>query len=172
MPLADINALLDDLYTRLAARIVERKLSNPLIIGIHTGGSWIAEHLHRRLSAAGLVDEPLGTLDISFYRDDFTRIGLNPKVKPSTLPVPSEDRHIILIDDVLMSGRTIRAALNVLFDIGRPASVTLATLFDLNANELPIQADIVGQHLQLPPHQRIKLTGPEPLGLELREIDR
>jgi len=171
LPLADINALLDDLYTRLADRIAERKLDNPLIVGIHTGGGWIAQHLHQRLTKAEVIDEPLSTLDISFYRDDFTRIGLNPKVKPSELPVVSEDRNIILVDDVIMSGRTIRAALNVLFDVGRPASVTLVTLLDLDANELPIQADIVGQHLQLPPNQRIKLTGPEPLGLELQEID-
>lgn len=170
MPLADIQQLLDDLYQRLADRIVQRKLANPLVVGIHTGGCWIAEHLQQRLTEAGLINEPLGTLDISFYRDDFTRIGLNPKVKPSALPVVSEDRNIILVDDVLMSGRTIRAALNVLFDFGRPASVTLVTLFDLDANELPIQADIVGQHLQLPANQRIKLTGPEPLGLELQNI--
>ncbi len=170
MPLADINELLDDLYHRLADRIAERNLENPLIIGIHTGGAWVAKHLQKRLTEAGLIKEPLGTLDISFYRDDFTRIGLNPKVKPSELPVVSEDRNIILVDDVLMSGRTIRAALNVLFDFGRPASVTLVALFDLDANELPIQADIVGQHLQLPTHQRIKLTGPEPLGLELQTI--
>jgi len=170
LPLADVNELLDNLYQRLANRIAERKLENPLVVGIHTGGCWIAEHLQRRLTDAGLVNEPLGTLDISFYRDDFTRIGLNPKVKPSELPVISEDRNIILVDDVLMSGRTIRAALNVLFDFGRPSSVTLVTLFDLDANELPIQADIVGQHLQLPADQRIKLTGPEPLGLELQAI--
>lgn len=170
MPLADIDSLLNDLYDRLSARISERNLHNPLLVGIHTGGSWIAERLYPRLVEAGLISDPLGSLDISFYRDDFTRIGLNPKVKPSDLPVASEDRHIILVDDVLMSGRTIRAALNVLFDIGRPASVTLVTLFDLDANELPIRADIVGQHLQLPPHQRIKLTGPEPLGLEIQEI--
>jgi len=170
VPLADINQLLDDLYLRLADRIANRKLDNPLVVGIHTGGSWIAEHLQQRLAEAGLVNEPLGTLDISFYRDDFTRIGLNPKVKPSALPVATEDRHIILVDDVIMSGRTIRAALNVLFDFGRPASVTLVTLFDLDANELPIRADIVGQHLQLPANQRIKLTGPTPLGLELQNI--
>jgi len=170
LPLADINELLDDLYQRLADRIAERKLENPLVVGIHTGGAWIAKYLQRRLTEAELIKEPLGTLDISFYRDDFTRIGLNPKVKPSELPVVSEDRNIILVDDVLMSGRTIRAALNVLFDFGRPASVTLVTLFDLDGNELPIQADIVGQHLQLPADQRIKLTGPEPLGLELQAI--
>ena len=171
MPLANIDSLLDDLYARLSARISERNLHTPLLVGIHTGGSWIAERLYPRLVEAGLISDPLGSLDISFYRDDFTRIGLNPKVKPSNLPVASENRHIILVDDVLMSGRTVRAALNVLFDFGRPASVTLVTLIDLDANELPIQADIVGQHLQLPPNQRIKLTGPDPLGLEIQEIN-
>lgn len=171
MSLPEIDVLMDNIYSRLAERIAEHGLDNPLVIGIHTGGSWIAKQLHERLTEAGLTKDPLGTLDISFYRDDFTRIGLNPKVKPSELPVPSEDRHIILVDDVLMTGRTIRAALNILFDVGRPASVTLVTLFDLNANELPIKADIVGQQIELPAHQRIKLTGPEPLGLELQNID-
>lgn len=171
MPLADINDLLDKLYQQLAERIASQPLENPLVVGIYTGGSWIAERLQQRLKAAGLTNEPLGTLDISFYRDDFTRIGLNPKVKPSTLPVATEDRHVILVDDVLMTGRTIRAALNALFEFGRPASVTLVTLFDLEANELPIKADIVGQQLRLPANQRIKITGPEPLALEIQHIE-
>ena len=80
----------------------------PLMIGIYTGGAWVAERLHRQLK----LPDPLGTLDISFYRDDFTRIGMNPQVKVSQLPVNVEGRHVILVDDVLHTGRTIRAALN------------------------------------------------------------
>ena len=113
------------------------------------------------------ISEPLGTLDISFYRDDFTRIGLDPKVQPSKLPSSTQDRHIILIDDVIKSGRTIRAALNELFDYGRPASVSLVALIDLGCRELPISADIIGSNLNLAPDQHIKLIGPEPLSLEI-----
>ena len=96
-------------------------------------------------------------------------MGLNPKVKPSQLPTATEGRHILLVDDVIMSGRTIRAAMNELFDYGRPASITLITLLDLQRRELPIQADVVGGTLTLGDNQLIKLTGPDPLTLEIRE---
>jgi pyrimidine operon attenuation protein/uracil phosphoribosyltransferase len=88
---------------------------------------------------------------------------MHPKVKPSSLPPQVEDKHIILVDDVLQTGRTIRAAMNEIFDYGRPASITLVCLVDRSGRELPIQADIIGQHLKLEPEQHIKLSGPEPL---------
>jgi pyrimidine operon attenuation protein / uracil phosphoribosyltransferase len=138
---------------------------NPLMIGIHTGGVWVAERLHKLLE----LTEPLGTLDISFYRDDFTRVGVNPTVKTSQLPVNIEDRHVILVDDVLQTGRTIRAGLNEIFDYGRPASVVLAVLLNRDGRELPIEAAIVGHHLRLKKNQHIKLFGPDPLKLEIQE---
>ena len=138
---------------------------NPLMIGIHTGGVWVAERLHKLLE----LTEPLGTLDISFYRDDFTRVGVNPTVKTSQLPVNIEDRHVILVDDVLQTGRTIRAGLNEIFDYGRPASVVLAVLLNRDGRELPIEAAIVGHHLRLRKNQHIKLFGPDPLKLEIQE---
>ncbi len=95
------------------------------------------------------MSSKLGSLDISFYRDDFTRIGMNPQVKPSDLPFSVDARHIILVDDVLYTGRTVRAAMNEIFDYGRPASIMLATLVDRGGRELPIQANVVGQHLEL-----------------------
>ena len=110
-------------------------------------------------------------LDISFYRDDFSQIGLNPQVKPSQLPLDISGKHIILIDDVLHTGRTVRAALNELFDYGRPASVTLVVLIDRGGRELPVTADVVGMRLDLQPHQQVKLSGPEPLGLKVIELD-
>ncbi len=131
------------------------------MIGIHTGGVWVAQQLHQRLK----LNEPLGTLDISFYRDDFTRIGIHPQVQPSTLPLSVDGRHIILVDDVLYTGRTIRAAFNELFDYGRPASIMLAVLVERDGRELPIQADAVGQHVSLKAGEQIKLQGPEPLTL-------
>jgi len=90
---------------------------------------------------------------------------VNPQVKPSELPFDVEGRHLVLVDDVLYTGRTIRAALNELFDYGRPDSVTLAVLVDRGGRELPIQPDVVGAGLDLAPHEHIKLTGPAPLAL-------
>ena len=139
---------------------------HPLMIGIHTGGVWVAERLHQLLE----LKEPLGTLDISFYRDDFTRIGMNPQVRTSHLPVDVEDRHLILVDDVLHTGRTIRAALNEIFDYGRPASVRLACLIERGGRELPIEPQIVGEHIKLGKNQHVKLLGPEKLELRIQEV--
>ncbi len=134
----------------------------PLIIGIRTGGVWVAEKLKTYLD----YEDAIGELDISFYRDDFTRIGLNPKVKPSHLPFSIDDRDIILVDDVIMSGRTIRAAMNELFDYGRPSRIYLVALVDIPRRELPIQPDFVGVQLVPEVQQRVKLKGPEKLTLE------
>lgn len=138
---------------------------DPLMVGIHTGGVWIAESLHRTLR----MSEPLGTLDISFYRDDFTRIGVHPEVKASQLPVDVNDRHVLLIDDVLHTGRTTRAAMNVIFDYGRPSSIKLAVLVERNGRELPVQPDVVGTSLRLDARQHVKLSGPESLSLNITE---
>ncbi|MGB5279550.1 MAG: bifunctional pyr operon transcriptional regulator/uracil phosphoribosyltransferase PyrR [Gammaproteobacteria bacterium] len=157
--IAKPDALLEKLAADLEQLLDQRNINDPLMVGIHTGGAWIATILHAKLG----ISRPLATLDISFYRDDFSRIGMNPKVKPSSLPPQVEDKHIILVDDVLQTGRTIRAAMNEIFDYGRPASISLVCLVDRSGRELPIQADIVGQHLQLGAEQHIKLSGPEPL---------
>ncbi|AHI31035.1 MULTISPECIES: bifunctional pyr operon transcriptional regulator/uracil phosphoribosyltransferase PyrR [Marinobacter] len=163
--LLEIDRLLDDLEAGLRKKLEERGVTSPALIGIRTGGVWLADVMSKRLG----LQEPWGELDISFYRDDFSRIGLNPKVKPSSLPFSTEDRDIILIDDVIMSGRTIRAAMNEIFDYGRPASIILATLVDLGARELPVQPDVTGRVLALQSHQRVKLRGPDPLHIELQE---
>lgn len=165
--LLNVDVLLDDLERNLRQVLQVREIDRPALIGIRTGGVWLADILHKRLG----LDEPFGELDISFYRDDFSRIGLNPKVRPSHLPFETEDRHIVLIDDVIMSGRTIRAAMNEIFDYGRPASVILATLIDLGSRELPIQPDVVGQSLALKVSERVKLRGPDPLSVEIRKAD-
>lgn len=158
------DALLDKMKQGLQALLSQGHKPDPLMIGIHTGGAWLAEKLHKDLQ----ITSPLGALDISFHRDDFDQSGLNPKVQPSNLPCSTEGRHILLVDDVIMSGRTIRAAMNELFDYGRPASVTLITLLDLQQRELPIQADIIGGTLAISADQTVKLTGPAPLALEIR----
>lgn len=134
----------------------------PLMVGIRTGGVWLARRLHQALE----LPDPLGELDISFYRDDFSRVGLNPRVSPSSLPFATEGRRLVLVDDIIMSGRTIRAAMNELFDYGRPEAIRLVTLVDLGGRELPIQPDFTGEQLTLAPSERLKLRGPEPLWLE------
>lgn len=159
----EVEQIIGEMAQQLRALLTRRGIDDPLLVGIHTGGVWIAERLHQRLE----LSEKLGTLDISFYRDDFTRIGMNPQVKPSELPFSVDDRHIILVDDVLFTGRTVRAAMNEIFDYGRPSSILLVTLVDRGGRELPVQANVVGKRLALEPGQQVKLTGPEPLHLTI-----
>lgn len=164
-PIDDVDALIGTMAEQLRSQFAARGIGEPAMVGIHTGGVWIAQRLHRTLG----LQTPLGSLDISFYRDDFTRIGMNPQVRPSDLPFDIDDRHIVLVDDVLHTGRTIRAALNELFDYGRPASILLAVLVERSGRELPIEAAVIGRRMDLGNGEHIKLTGPEPLRLELQK---
>ena len=141
--------------------------SQPIIVGIETGGAWIAERLQQRVAPGA----DLGSLNISFYRDDFTRSGLHPTVKPSSLPTDIDERTIILVDDVLHSGRTVRAAMNEIFDYGRPKQIILAILIDRGEREIPIQADFVGATLELDSGSHIKLEGPDPLRLVIKSLE-
>ncbi len=159
------NELIKSLAVKLNERLKQDAITDAVMIGIHSGGVWVATQLHELLK----LKLPLGSLNISFYRDDFTRIGMHPQVEPSSLPFTVDDQNIILVDDVLHTGRTVKAALNAIFDYGRPASVLLVTLIDRPGHELPIQADIVGQFVDLEAQQHIKLTGPEPLKIEVLE---
>lgn len=163
----EIHDLLNKLEAELERIIIERRLVNPLMIGIRTGGVWVAEQMHQRLG----IKEPLGLLDISFYRDDFSQIGVNPNVKPSQLPPHIEGRDIILVDDVFYTGRTIRAALNEIFDYGRPNQVILAVLIERDGRQIPLCPDCAGTRITLNAGQRIKLTGPEPLAIHLQTVD-
>lgn len=155
---------IDELIEQMADSLRQRPdfSSRSAMVGIHTGGVWVARKLHALLG----IQEPLGVLDIAFYRDDFTRIGINPQVKPSELPFTLDERNIILVDDVLHTGRTIRAAMNELFDYGRPASIVLAALVERSGRELPIEANVVGLHMDLAANQYVKLSGPDPLHLQ------
>ena len=167
--IASPDVLLAQMAEKLQVLLKDRAIDRPLMVGIQTGGVWVATRLFQLLNESStVIDDELATLDISFYRDDFSRIGMNPKVKPSKLPPDVEDRHIILVDDVLHTGRTIRAAMNELFDYGRPASITLVCLIERSGRELPLQADITGEHIILQEGEHIKLTGPEPLTFELQ----
>lgn len=161
----DIEPLIERMAEDLQVLVAARDLPNPALVGVHTGGVWIAERLWTLLG----INDPLGSLDISFYRDDFSRIGMNPQVRPSHLPFDVDGRHIILVDDVLYTGRTVRAALNELFDYGRPDSILLAVLVDRGGRELPIEANVVGTRLSLEPQENVKLTGPQPLDLVVQK---
>jgi len=159
----DIELWLSD----MADQIREITSSAPLMIGIQTGGIWVAERLHNNLK----IKEPLGRLNIAFYRDDFSHIGLHPRVTPSNLPFSVENREIILVDDVLHTGRTIRAALNEIFDYGRPARIILAVLIERSGRELPICANVIGKRMSLKPNEHVKLSGPEPLALVIKTAE-
>ncbi len=159
-----VNTLIKQLTETLAPHFSNP--DSPVIIGIETGGYWIAKKLHDNLRPK----TELGKLNITFYRDDYTKIGLHPTVKPSSLPTNIDGKTIILVDDVLFSGRTIRAAMNELFDYGRPDRIILVILIDRGGRELPIQADYVGQTISLQQDQQIKLEGPEPFKLSIQQL--
>ena len=141
--LPDPEALCAQLVQQLRPRVN----ADTALVGIYTGGAWLAERLHAALGIA----LPLGLLDISFYRDDFDKTGLHPQIKPSQIPFDVGGRHIVLVDDVLYTGRTVRGAMNELFDYGRPASISLAVLIDRGGRELPVAAQYVGARLEVPP---------------------
>ena len=155
----------DDLISGMATELRAKLPAHPIMIGIHTGGVWVSKRLHQSLD----LTTPLGSIDINFYRDDFSRIGLHPQVKASEIPDDIEGRCLILVDDVLQTGRTIRAALNEIFSWGRPAAVQLAILVERSGRELPIQPDVVGARLDLNPSQHIKLLGPDTLEFSVSE---
>lgn len=124
------------------------------LVGVHTGGVWLAERLRKDLKVAPEV----GVLDVSFYRDDFANGGLNPDVRPSRIPFDVAGCHVVLVDDVLNTGRTVRAAMNELFDYGRPASIDLAVLIDRGGRELPISPSVVGRTIEVPDEVSVVLT--------------
>jgi pyrimidine operon attenuation protein/uracil phosphoribosyltransferase len=161
-----VESLIDKLSQALTPYFSSPE-SQPVIVGIETGGAWIAERLRQKLAP----DAELGRLNISFYRDDFTRSGLHPTVKPSSLPTDIDNRTIVLVDDVLHSGRTVRAAMNEIFDYGRPKRIVLAILIDRGEREIPIQADVVGATMELDSGSHIKLEGPDPMRLVIKNLE-
>lgn len=159
----EVESLIGRMADSIKATLQSIPPDNVFMIGIRTGGVWIAQRLHEQLG----LKLPLGVMDISFYRDDFSRIGMNPQVKPTALPVSVDDKYIILVDDILHTGRTIRAAMNELFDYGRPAVIKLVVLGERSGRELPIQADFVGKYINLGANEHVKLTGPDNLALKV-----
>ena len=149
MQLPDAETLCADLVRQLRPHVTPETG----MVGIHTGGAWLAERLHQEL---GFV-VPLGMLDISFYRDDYRKSGLHKSVRASKIPFDVNGRHLLLVDDVLYTGRTVRAAMNELFDYGRPETIRLAALVDRGERQLPICAQYVGTNLTVPKGSMLRL---------------
>jgi pyrimidine operon attenuation protein/uracil phosphoribosyltransferase len=151
--LDNLNA--EALYKALLQKIrVElTDISQLALVGIHSGGAWIAERMASDLQ----LETPPGFIDVSFYRDDYAQKGLPAAVKPTLIPFDVENATILLIDDVLYTGRTTRAAINELFDYGRPAKILLAALVDRGGRELPIGADFIALNVSLPKTQVLEL---------------
>jgi pyrimidine operon attenuation protein/uracil phosphoribosyltransferase len=143
----------EQLCAQLAAELRPRIGPKTAMIGIHTGGAWVAERLHALLK----LPEPLGLMDIAFYRDDYHAQGLHHDPKRTKIPFDVNGRELLLVDDVLYSGRTVRAAMNELFDYGRPASITLAVLADRGGRQLPICAQYCGAQIDVPAGMRLRL---------------
>ena len=163
MNLPDAESLCKELAAKLRAGVTE----STGLVGIRTGGAWLAERLHRDLGLA----TPVGSLDISFYRDDFDSAGLRHQVKPSQIPFDVNGRHIVVVDDVLYTGRTVRAAMNELFDYGRPGKIELAALVDRGERQLPIAAQYIGTTLSVPAGKLLRLVRDERGQFTLRLSD-
>jgi len=146
--------------TRMADEIIERNdgTERLILVGIQRRGVQIASRIAAVIAAREGVDVPLGALDITLYRDDLQTVGPRPVVGKTHLPVGIEGMHVVIVDDVLFTGRTIRAALDELADFGRPARVALAVLVDRGGRELPIQPDIVGKHVDVPAGSHVDVS--------------
>ncbi len=144
------------LYLELRRGVQALLTSDTRLVGVTSGGAWLAERLQRDLKLTGEA----GAISSSMHRDDFDRRGL-AKSEQTRLPFPVEDARVMLLDDVLYTGRTLRAVLNELFDYGRPASVQLAVLVDRGGRELPVQADFAAARVALPATQSLALARDE-----------
>jgi pyrimidine operon attenuation protein / uracil phosphoribosyltransferase len=150
---------IDRTLTRMAHEILEknRDLENLVLVGIRTRGVPLAERLARKMGAIEKVEIPVGVLDITLYRDDATTVGPHALLKATHIHFPIDGKKIILVDDVLFTGRTIRAALDGIIDFGRPSCIQLAVLVDRGHRELPIRADYVGKNLPTAREESVEL---------------
>jgi pyrimidine operon attenuation protein/uracil phosphoribosyltransferase len=150
VPLPDAEQTLAALADRMRGIVA----ADARFVGIYSGGAWIAERLARMLAG----EHPVGYIDVSFYRDDYHQKGLKPEVKTTSLPFEVPGATIVLVDDVLYTGRSVRAAINELFDYGRPGRIELAVLIDRGGRELPVEAGYVGARLTVPPELSVVLS--------------
>lgn len=162
---------IDRALTRIAHEILEanKGCENVVLVGILTRGAFVAQRLAERIRQIEGTEVPVGRVDISFYRDDVaTR--LNPEVHRTDIPFDVEGTDVVLVDDVLFTGRTIRAAMDAVMDYGRPRSMQLAVLVDRGHRELPIRADYVGKNVPTSSKERVKASLVEPDGRDAVEI--
>ena len=169
MSAQDIERALD----RIALQILERnpRLNDLVIVGIHTGGVFLADRLHRIIENREGKKLPKGSLDITLYRDDWSRVAQNPIVKKTDISFEVEGKTLILVDDVLYTGRTIRAALDAIMDFGRPSSIQLAVLVDRGGRELPIQPDYTGMDIKVDADKHIHVLLTENAGTDEVVLD-
>jgi len=154
--------------TRIAHEIIERNkaIEHLILVGMHTRGVPLAKWLAANIEAFEGVEIPVGALDISLYRDDLSSLNLQPIVKRTDIPTSIDGKSIVLVDDVLYTGRSTRAAMDALIDLGRPQSIQLAVLIDRGHRELPIRADYVGKNIPSSRHEEIKVQLVETDGID------
>ena len=140
---------IDRSLTRIAYEILERNkgVEDVVLVGVRTGGVFLAERLKKKIAAIEGVDVPLGVLDITLYRDDLLTTNRKPRLGKTDIPLSLDNRKVVIVDDVLFTGRTTRAAMDALIDFGRPKLIQLVVLIDRGHRELPIRADFVGKNL-------------------------
>jgi len=151
------------LCAKLVGELRPHVKTSTAMIGLYTGGAWLAERLHLQLG----LSTPLGLMDIAFYRDDYHKQGLHHDPKRTRIGFEVEGRDLLLVDDILYTGRTVRAAMNELFDYGRPASISLVVLADRGGRQLPICAQFCGAKLDVPEAQRLRMKRDEDGRLKL-----
>jgi pyrimidine operon attenuation protein / uracil phosphoribosyltransferase len=154
MTLPDPN----ELVAQLASALAPTLNSESALIGIYTGGAWVAHAIAYALKHAHGLSVPVGEIAVTFHRDDYKRIGLHPQGKSTQLNFSVEGRNVVLVDDVLYTGRTVRAAINEIFDFGRPAQIKLACLLDRGGRELPIEPNFCGAKMPLKPNEAFELS--------------
>lgn len=142
---------------RIAYEIIEHNkgVENLVLIGIHTGGAFLAKRLQKMMADIEPPLLPLGTLDINLYRDDWTRLSQQPILKKTEIPFSVDEKNVILVDDVIFTGRTIRAAMDAIIDFGRPQKIEVAVLIDRDHRELPIMANYVGLYVPTSRDERV-----------------
>jgi pyrimidine operon attenuation protein/uracil phosphoribosyltransferase len=150
---------LDRILTRIAHEILEKNKGsrNLVLMGMRTRGEFLARRIHNKLKTIDGADLPLGVLDVTLYRDDFRTRIKQPEVSVSDITFDINEKHIILVDDVLYTGRTVRSAMNAIMDLGRPDSIQLCILVDRGHRELPIRADYVGKNIPTSHNEEIKV---------------
>jgi pyrimidine operon attenuation protein/uracil phosphoribosyltransferase len=160
----DIDRALDRICDDLLKRHPE--LKEMVLVGIRTGGVYLADRLRKKILLKRGVDLPTGIIDITLYRDDWTRLTQTPEVKKAEIHFSVEDKHVLIVDDVFFTGRTIRAAIDALLDLGRPRRVELAVLIDRGHRELPLHADYIGKILETSKQDSVNVELKELVGID------